>query len=338
MSAISRLKQEKRLPVSTLCRSLGISKATFYRQGAEDSTPIIRTNTNGLTSSEQSAVMALLNSDRFVDFTPYEIYYTLLDEGNYYCSVRTMYRLLANAGQNKARRNQRCHRNAVKPELVATAPNQVWSWDITKLPTFRPFVYLHLYVILDIFSRYVVGWLIAENESKELAKKLIEETIVKQEVESGQLTLHSDNGPSMKSLTVAQLLEELGVIKSHNRPYTSNDNPFSESQFKTMKYCPEFPNKFYGIDDATDFARTFFKWYNTQHYHSGIAWLTPEAVHYHHSQKILEKPQAVLDEAYENRPERFNHKKPAVKQVPQAVYINPPKIITNDLQAAGNMA
>lgn len=338
MKNIAHLHDVSGIPITGLCRNLGVSRATLYRQSSQTGKPVVRGYTNGLSTSEQTAVMSILNSDRFVDLTPYETYYTLLDEGEYHCSIRTMYRLLANSEQNQPRRAQRSHRNAVKPELVATAPNQVWSWDITKLRTFRPFVYLHLYVILDIFSRYVVGWLMAENESKELARKLIEETIAKQQVDEGQLTLHSDNGPSMTSLTVAQLLETLGVIKSHNRPYTSNDNPFSESQFKTLKYCPEFPKQFEHLNHGVDFGRYFFNWYNTEHYHSGIAWLTPQSVHYNQAQNILAKRQVVLDAAYENKPERFNHRRPKVKPLPEAVYINPPKKIDFDLQLEGNMA
>ena len=219
------------------------------------------------------------------------------------------------------------HRDAVKPELMAIRPNEVWSWDITKLPGVRKWVYYHLYVIMDIFSRYVVGWLIADAESQELARKLIQESALKQGIQPAQLILHADNGPSMTSHTVSQLLEHLGIAKTHNRPYTSNDNPFSESQFKTLKYRPEFPIRFDSLNHAEAFCQQFFTWYNKEHYHSGIAWLTPETAHHQQDKVVLEKQHAVLTQAFLNNPGRFNNKEPQLKKLPHAVYINPPKSI-----------
>jgi transposase InsO family protein len=236
-----------------------------------------------------------------------------------------MYRILAAQGETTDRRIQRNHRDAVKPELIATRPNEVWSWDITKLLGPTKWVYYHLYVIMDIYSRYVVGWLIADCESQDLARKLIQASALKQGIQPNQLILHSDNGPSMKSCTVGQLLEHLGVTKTHNRPYTSNDNPFSESQFKTLKYRPEFPVRFQSLQHAEAFCQQFFAWYNKEHYHSGIAWLTPESAHYKRDKAILEQRHAVLMQAFLAHPERFNHKQPQLKTLPESVYINPPK-------------
>ena len=248
MNMIQTVNQEQGIPIQALCHALAIPRASFYRKNntSESKRCPVESNVpeNALNEKEKIVVLDLLHSERFVDKSPYEIFFTLLDENKYYCSIRTMYRLLTAEDENKERRLQRNHRDAIKPELMATRPNELWSWDITKLLSQQRLVYFHLYVILDIFSRYVVGWLIANCESKELARKLIQETALKQGIPPHQLTLHADNGPSMTSHTVAQLLEHLGIIKTHNRPYTSNDNPFSESQFKTLKYCPQFPERF----------------------------------------------------------------------------------------------
>lgn len=315
--------------IATLCQALSISRATLYRRQQVESevntTPKIAASANALANKQQESILGLLHSERFIDRTPYDVFYTLLDEGKYCCSIRTMYRLLQQNGENQDRRNQRSHRDAIKPELIATAPNQVWSWDITKLLTTRKLRYYHLYVIMDIFSRYVVGWLIAEAEAKELARKLIKETTLKQGIQPGTLCLHADNGPSMRSGTVSELLIHLGVDKSHSRPYTSNDNPFSESQFKTLKYRPEFPGRFESIEQAEKFCQSFFNWYNRQHYHSGIAWLTPETVHCKKSESILEKRHQSLMQAYEGNPVRFNRKAPKKVELAPAVYINPPE-------------
>lgn len=278
---------------------------------------------NALSEEEKQALIDLLHSERFADCTPYQVYYTMLDEGVYLASVRTMYRVLSGLGETKDRRTQRKHRDAVKPELIATAPNQVWSWDITKLLCTRRLVYYHLYVIIDIFSRYIVGWMIADRECQDLAKKLIQESVLRYAIKPGQLTVHSDNGPSMTSGTVAQMLDKLGVSKTHNRPYTSNDNPFSESHFKTLKYCPEFPGKFESIEQAESFCQTFFNFYNNDFYHSGILFLKPMIVHVGKANAVLEKRHSLLMKKFLEKPIRFNHKMPVIKKL-KAVYINPP--------------
>jgi transposase InsO family protein len=249
-----------------------------------------------------------------------------------------MYRLLAAYGETQPRRLQRNHRNVIKPELIAVQPNEVWSWDITKLLSKTRLVYYYLYVILDIYSLYVVGWMLAEKECQHLAKKLIHTSALRQGIKPGQLTLHADNGPSMTSGTVAQLLEHIGVIKTHNRPYTSNDNPFSESQFKTLKYCPTFPKRFEYFEQAESFCPTFFHGHNSQHYHSGIHYLTPETVHFGKGKQVLEKRFQTLTKVFQQNPARFNNKKPQKKMF-QPVYINPPQIVEiNAGQNEGIMA
>lgn len=242
-----------------------------------------------LAARKNYVCLTLLHSDRFADKTPYDAFNALIDEGEYYCSPRTMYRVLKERGETLDRRPQRNHRDAVKPELIATQPNEVWSWDITKLLGPQKWMYYYLYVILDIYSRYVVGWMIADCESQTLASRLIQQTALKQGIQPHQLTLHSDRGASMTSHTVAQLLEFLGIAKTHSRPYTSDDNPFSESQFKTLKYHPEFHVRFATIAASEAFCQRYFKWYNQEHYHSGILWLTPQSVHYGNSEVILMK-------------------------------------------------
>ncbi len=274
---------------------------------------------------QRKAVLAQLNSERFADQSPQQVYSKLLDEGDYLCSVRTMYRILVENQSTRERRNQLRHPTYKKPELLATGPNEVWSWDITKLKGPEKWTYYYLYVILDIYSRCVVGWMLAHRESADLAKQLIETTIEKQNVPGDQLILHSDRGPSMTSHSVAQLLCSLGVTKSHNRPHVSNDNPFSESQFKTMKYRPEFPKRFGCYEDALGFCRNFFGWYNDEHYHSGIGLLTPASLHYGQSEKVIESRKQTLREAWEKNPERFVHGIPTPASVPKAVWINAPK-------------
>jgi putative transposase len=261
-----------------------------------------------------------------VDKAPQQVYATLLDEGNYHCSIRTMYRILEASMEIRERRNQLTHPMYQKPELLATAPNQVWSWDITKLLGPAKWSYFYLYVILDIFSRYVVGWMIAPAESAALAEKLIKETCAKQNIERGQLTIHADRGSSMRSKPVALLLSDLGVTKTHSRPYTSDDNPFSESQFKTLKYRPDFPDRFGCIEDSRSFCQDFFLWYNTEHRHSGIGLLTPEVVHYGLAEQTQKARGEVLSAAYEAHPERFVRKRPVPPSVPVAVWINKPKL------------
>ena len=276
-------------------------------------------------------------SERFVDQAPREIFAALLDEGEYLCSVRTMYRILDEDQAVKERRDQLRHPHYQKPELLATAANQVWSWDITKLLGPQKWTYYYLYVILDIFSRYVVGWMLAQRESADLARRLIRETLDKsktgrggQNVSEDQLTLHSDRGPSMTSHGVAQLLATLGVTKSHSRPHVSNDNPFSESQFKTLKYCPTFPDRFDSHDHALGFCREFFDWYNDEHYHSGIGLLTPAMLHYGQASQVIASRAEVLQAAYAKYPERFVHGCPTPQPLPTAVWINPPVDANDD--------
>jgi putative transposase len=277
-----------------------------------------------LDALENQALLDTLNSERFVDTAPAAVHATLLDEGRYLGSVRTMYRLLARDGGSRERRNQLVHPAYAKPELLALAPNQVWSWDITKLKGPVKWSCFHLYVILDIFSRHVVGWLIADRESAELAEQLIADTVGRHNVEPGMLTLHADRGTSMRSKPVAALLVDLDVAKSHSRPYVSDDNPFSEAQFKTMKYRPDFPARFGCLADARAFCQDFFAWYNTEHRHSGIGYMTPHSVHHGTAQAIHATRQATLDDAFLAHPKRFKGKTPKPHSLPTAVWINPP--------------
>ena len=287
----------RKVGVRAACEALGVSPATFYRRrqsfsASKPSSEHRASSPRALAPKERQTVHDTLNSERFVDQAPTEVYATLLDEGQYLCSVRTMYRILEEHAELRERRDQLRHPNYEKPVLLATGTNQVWSWDITKLLGPMKWMYFHLYVIMDIFSRYVVGWMVAEQESAELAKRLINETCSKQGIVSGQLTLHADRSTSMKSKPLAMLLSDLGVTKTHSRPHVSNDNPYSESQFKTLKYRPEFPKRFGSIQHARDVCRDLFGWYNTEHYHSGIGLLTPESVHYGRAATIVEGSQA----------------------------------------------
>ncbi len=314
---------------SRACQALAVPRASYYRgkaPAAQEEPSSRRPPARALSPPERQAVLDQLHSERFVDKAPAEAYAALLDEGVYLCSIRTMYRILAEADEVRERRNQVRRPNYKKPELLATGPNQVWSWDITKLLGPAKWTYFYLYVILDIFSRYVVGWMIASRESADLAQRLIRETVEKQGVAEDQLTIHSDRGPSMKSHGVAQLLAALGITKSHSRPHVSNDNPFSESQFKTLKYRPDFPKRFGSQEDAHGFCQDFFAWYNDEHYHSGIGLLTPASVHYGYADEILMQRQAALEAAYARNPERFVNKTPAPPNGPTSVWINPPAV------------
>ena len=277
-----------------------------------------------LDAQEQQALLGALNSERFADTAPAAVHATLLGEGTYLGSVRTMYRLLAASGGCRERRNQLTHPAYTKPELLAIAPNQVWSWDITKLKGPAKWTCFHLYVILDIFSRFVVGWLIAPRECSELAQQLIADTVARHDVEPGMLTLHADRGAAMRSKPVASLLVDLDVAKSHSRPHVSDDNPYSESQFKTMKYRPEFPARFGCIEDARTHCQAFFAWYNDQHCHSGIGYMTPHSVHYGLAADLRVIRQATLDAAFLANPNRFKNKRPQLPPMPTAAWINPP--------------
>jgi putative transposase len=276
-----------------------------------------------LTAGEQQTVLELLRSPRFVDQAPAEIYATLLDEGIYHCSIRTMYRILAAAHEVRERRDQLRHVAPI-PQLLATRPNEVWSWDITKLLGPTKWTYYYLYVIMDIFSRYVVGWMVAPHESATLAERLIALTCVKQAIRPDQLTLHADRGSSMRSKPVALLLADLGITKTHSRPKVSDDNPFSESQFKTLKSRPDFPDRFAHQEAARSFCQPFFLWYNTAHHHAGLGLLTPATVHYGQAEAVRAQRQAVLTAAYAAHPERFVRQPPAPPALATAVWINPP--------------
>ena len=312
-----------------LCQALDVPRASFYRQQAQDALPAILAirprPEHALSEAEQQRVLAVLHDPRFVDLAPAQVYAQLLEEGLYLCSIRTMYRLLAAHHEIRERRAVASRVVYAKPELLATRPNEVWSWDITKLKGPVKWTYYYLYVILDIFSRYVVGWMIAARESSTLAKRLISQTCIKQCIVEDQLTLHADRGSSMKSKVVAQLLSDLGVTKTHSRPHVSNDNPFSESQFKTLKYRPEFPDRFGCIQDARAFGCVFFPWYNEEHRHSGLSLYTPSDVHYGRVKQVHQRRQAALDAAYQRHPNRFVRKPPEAALPPQAVWINPPK-------------
>ena len=316
------------------CSAIGIPRPTYYRWRnlrpvALRKDPV---SCRALSEKEREEVLDTLNSERFADLAPREVYATLLDEGRYVCSVRTMYRILEQHDEVRERRDQLRHPAYKKPELLATGPNQVWSWDITKLLGPVKWTYFSLYVILDIFSRYVVGWMVARGESAALAKRLIEETVTKQEIEPGQLTIHADRGPSMTSKPVALLLADLGLTKSHSRPHVYDDNPYSESQFKTLKYMPEFPERFGSIEDSREFLQTFFRWYNSEHHHTGIGLLTPEVVHLGKAEEVIAKRREVLRAAYQSKPDRFVRKVPEPPPAPVAAWINAPKETRPDLQ------
>ena len=317
------------------CEALNVSRATLYRrrQPQRQARPRPRP-ARSLSPLERQSVLAILNAEPYADLAPAQVHAKLLDDDTYLASPRTMYRILAEEDQVRERRNLRRHPRHVKPELVATAPNQVWSWDITKLLTATRGLYLYLYVLLDIFSRYIVGWLLAQHENSRLAQRLIEESCAKQCVKPGQLILHADRGSPMVARTTAQLLAELGIEPSHSRPRVSNDNPYSEAQFKTLKYRPEFPRRFDSFPQALSISQAVFDWYNTEHQHSGIAYLTPEQVHYGRAEAILALRQRVLDAAYARAPERFAQP-PRVATLPSAVWINPPNqelLVTPDAQ------
>ncbi len=316
-------------PIAPLCRALNVSRASYYRDrqpGADpEKRPARKPSHRALKPGERLNVLETLNSPRFVDRAPRAVYSALLDDGQYLCSPSTMYRILRENEQVRERRNQSRHPAYKKPELLATGPNQVWSWDITKLKGPEKWSYYQLYVILDIFSRYAVGWMVADWESEKLAKPLIQDTIEKHHVDPSNLTIHADRGSSMRSKTVAQLLSDLGATKTHSRPHTSNDNPYSESQFKTMKYRPEFPARFGSLQDARTFCRQFFKWYNTEHYHGGIAMLTPQTVHYGQDQEAREARREALQTAYAVHPERFARDVPRPATLPKEVWINLPE-------------
>jgi len=327
MVALAELDQGSGI-TGAACDALGVSRATFHRRQAAARLPVIQkrrpTPARALAGPERQRVLDLMREPHFVDLAPAEIYATLLDQGIYHCSIRTMYRILHEHDEVRERRRQLQHPAYEKPELLAEGPNQVWSWDITKLMGPAKWTYFYLYVIIDIFSRRVVGWHIADTESAALFKPLFEDCVAKQGVAAGQLTLHADRGPSMTAKATALMLADLGVTKSHSRPYTSNDNPFSESHFKTMKYQPQFPKRFGCIADAKAFCRHFFDWYNIDHRHLGIGLMTPNQVHYGQADEVYAARQTTLNNAFRATPERFVRHAPRPPAKPVAVWINPP--------------
>jgi putative transposase len=330
MAAVTELANE--VGTSAACLALGMPRPSYYRDRSKPSFPAATASrpvpARALRPAEREAVLACLHEERFQDRSPAAVYATLLDEGEYLCSIRSMYRLLQRRGESCERRDQLTHPPYKKPELLATAPNQLWSWDITKLLGPVKWTYFYLYVILDVFSRYVTGWMVAMRESAELAKRLIAESCQKQRIQPGQLTLHADRGTSMSSKHVAFLLADLGVTKTHSRPHVSNDNPYSESQFRTLKYRPEFPDRFGCIQDSRAFCQGFVRWYNEEHRHSGLGLLTPAMVHYDQTDLVLKQRQQVLNAAYQLHPERFVRNAPTPPAVPTEAWINKPVQLT----------
>ena len=323
-----------KIGVAPACLALGLPRATYYRRlrpkpvdataPTSDGDSPSRPQPRALPPEERQQVLAVLNEPRFMDQAPPQVHATLLDEGRWLCSLRTMYRILDDNGQVRERRDQLRHPEYKKPELLATRPNQVWTWDITKLLGPAKWTYFYLYVILDIFSRYVVGWTLSSRECASVAHAFIEETCRRHNIDPGQLTLHADRGSPMISKPVAFLLADLGVTKSHSRPHVSDDNPFSEGHFKTMKYRPDFPDRFGSEEHARAHCRDFFPWYNTEHHHSGIGFFTPHDVHYGLAESKRAKRIAVLESAYRAHPERFPHGLPVPPPLPHAVWINKP--------------
>lgn len=325
---VEKLGQE--IGITKACQALVVPRSRIYRARTahkQTSGPVAKSKPHprSLSQDEKIQVHQVLNSERFQDQAPREVYATLLDEGVYYCSWRTMYRILEEHDEIRERRNQLTHPNYKKPELLATGPKQVWSWDITKLLGPEKWTYYYLYVILDIYSRYVVGWMIASRETAALARELIEKTCAKQNIQRDQLIIHADRGSPMIAKSMALLMADLGVTKSHSRPHVSDDNPFSEAQFRTMKYRPDYPKRFGSQPDARLWARHFFEWYNNEHHHSSIGLMTPAEVHHGLAKEITRRRQNVLQEAYEKNPERFVKGIPTAPQLPDRVWINPPK-------------
>ncbi|WP_412768470.1 IS3 family transposase [Methylotuvimicrobium buryatense] len=330
MQALNQLAPE--VGLAPACAALNLNRSSVYREDARRRllTPVPVTRVPrpsaplAFSTNERQQMLAVLNSERFADCSPYFVYVTLLDEGRYIGSVRTLYRALEADGQSAERRRQRMHPVYTKPELLATAPNQVWSWDITKLKGPAKWTCFHLYVILDIFSRYVVGWMVAPRETAELAEQLIAETVTKHNIPPHTLTLHADRGSSMRSKPVAALLVDLDVAKTHSRPYVSDDNPYSEAQFKTLKYRPDFPVRFGCIEDARSHCQRFFPWYNQSHCHSGIGYMTPATVHFDQAATVYQARAKTLEIAFLANPKRFKGKCPLPPSLPNAVWINPP--------------
>jgi putative transposase len=317
---------DPRIPIVQACAALGISRATLYRQtqpARPVSVPVRRPSPRRLDDSERQVLLDTLHSEEFVDQPPTEVYATLLSRGVYLASIRTMYRVLASFGESAERRAQRGPMTHAKPTLTATAPNQVWTWDITKLRGPGHGVFYCLYVILDLFSRMTVGWLLAECESAVLAQQLFTEAVERHGVARDALTVHADRGSAMRSEALAQLFASLAVTRSFSRPHVSDDNAFSESQFKTLKYQPDYPERFTSLAHAQAWCQEFFAWYNDHHQHSGLALFTPAEVFFGRVEEVAARRQAALDQAYAQHPERFPNGPPIVRRPPVSVAINP---------------
>jgi putative transposase len=315
------------LGTATACVATGRSRATVYRRrrpGRTTEAKGRRSPANKLSDIEVEEILRTLRCPRFVDCSPAQVYFTLLDEGVYLASESSFYRILRANDATRERRRQASHPARVRPELVAYNPNRVWSWDITKLKGPRRGDYFDLYVVLDIFSRYVVAWCVAPSEDGELAKELIADAVARYRVPPGQLTVHADRGSSMTSNPVTELLTFLGIGRSHSRPHVSNDNPYSEAQFKTLKYCPAFPERFGCIQDARAFCETFFAYYNHDHRHSGVGYHTPASVHYGTADEVRAQRAETLDAAYAANPARFHHRRPQPPKLPTVAWINEP--------------
>jgi putative transposase len=326
------------LGIDATCHALGVPRSTYFRKRAPVYGPRPKrpSPVRKLGPAERAKVLEVLHEPSFVNLAPAQVHATLLAGGRYLCSVRTMHRILGENREVRERRNQRRHPVYERPELLAERPNELWSWDITKLKGPAKWTYFHLYVILDVFSRYVVGWMVAPRETSALADQLIKQTCRRQRIESGRLTLHADRGTSMRSKPVALLLADLGVTKSHSRPHVSNDNPFSEAHFKTLKYRPDFPKQFGCIEDARAFCVDFFDWYNNDHHHSGLAMFTPSDVHHGLVEEQRAARQAVMDAAFAAHPNRFPGGPPAIRRPRTKVWINPPPITPDpDSSTAG---
>ena len=320
------------LGVEAACKALGLPRATFYRRSRPRHGPHRRKQQpRALKAPERAQVLALLHEPRFADLAPAEVYAAVLDEDRYLCSERTMYRILEENAEVRERRNLLRHPCHPVPQVHATKPNQLWSWDITKLHGPAKWTYFYLYVVLDVYSRYVVGWMVAHRESATLAQKLIATACEREDIKPGELTVHADRGTAMTSKSVAFLMADLGVTKTHSRPHVSNDNPFSEAQFKTLKYRPGFPERFGCIQDARGFNGDFFRWYNQEHHHSGLGLLTPHDVHHGLAAERLMARSAVLAAAHLLHPERFVHGVPRARELPSEVWINKPN---EELKAA----
>ena len=312
------------LPLSVACEKINFSKASYYRLKQGPKLSKNRISPRRLSADERQEILDLFHDERFIDLTPPQIYTRLLDEGRYIASERTMYRILTENNEVKERRRLRTHPKYKKPELLACRPKELWSWDITRLRGPNKLEYYNLYTMIDVYSRYIVGWMLAYKESAELAKTFVDEACKSQGIEMGKLTIHADRGPSMKSKCLSDLYGHLGVAKSHSRPRVSNDNPYSESQFKTMKYSLTYPDRFGSIEDARAFCQDFFNWYNNEHYHSGIKMLTPASVHNGEGDKILKARAKTKSLGYRRHRERFVKGRPKAEKLVREVWINKP--------------